>query len=352
MIIEISPTSIFDILSISTAFMLGLLFLTSKSKNNKANVFLSLFLWSLTIEISTSFLDGQEINYTLIDTGLLTLPLLFLYVIKTLNYRFKLWYILLVIPFLTQFTNTVPTVFYYGFNVFLLLCILKILKKHKEKLGDFYSDIENKTLSWIKTIVYIYLFFHIIWIIEDLVGIQFESVRQYFVTASTILTLVMIYWIGYNGFTQPEIFNASILDSEEKEPLKIKIEEHKEIINEQNEKYSIKTFHQLTQKIETKKLFLQKDITIRSLSLQLKINEKEFSKLINTNTQKNFYHFINQFRVEEFKRLLQTEKANQLTLLGLSEESGFYSKSTFYNAFKTSEGITPKQYQAQLNKSE
>lgn len=358
MTLEISPLSIIDILSIATAFMLGLLFLTSKSKNNKANIFLGLFLWSLTTEVLASFLDGQETETPIIATCLLTLPLLFLYVIKTLNYRFKSWYIVLVLPFLFEFTEIVPEPFYYIFSILLLLYILKILNKHQQKLGDFYSYTENKTLSWIKTIVYTYLFFNIFWIVEELIGLQFEFIIEYFAITSSILTLVMIYWIGFNGFTQPETFNATVFNTNEKEAPQPETETSEKdiVINDEDsdieDQETTKLFHQLTQKIKDNKLFLQKDITIRSLSRQLKINEKELSKLIKTHTKKNFYHFINQFRVEEFKRLLKTEKANHLSLLGLSEEAGFSSKSTFYSVFKTSEGVTPKQYQDQLNKSE
>ncbi len=351
MTIEVSPISVFDILSIANALMLGVLFITSRSKNNKANIFLGLFLFSLAIEVLASFLDGQDLNLPIMDTGLLTLPLLFLYVIKTLNYRFKLWYSLLLIPFLTEFTRVIPAVFYYGFSIVLLLYILRILKRNRSKLGDFYSDIEHKTLSWIKGIIYIYLFFHVFWIIEDLVGLQFESITTYFAEASTILTFLMIYWIGYNGFSQPEIFNTSILAADNQILFK---PENKEEENpeEQSEEYSADKFLQLTKRIKDEKLFLQKDLTIRNLSQQLDINEKLFSKLIKIHTQKNFYHYINQFRVEEFKRLLTTGKAGQLSLLGLSEEAGFSSKSTFYSVFKAAEDMTPKQYLNQLNKSE
>lgn len=358
MTLEISFLSIIDILSIATAFMLGLLFLTSKSKNNKANIFLGLFLWSLTTEVLASFLDGQETEITIISTGLLTLPLLFLYVIKTLNYKFKSWYIVLILPFLFEFIEIIPEPLYYIFSIILLWYILKILNKHQQKLGDFYSYTENKTLSWIKTIIYIYLFFNIFWIVEELIGLQFEFIIEYFALTSSILTLVMIYWIGHNGFTQPEIFNATTFDTSKNEipQSETEISEKDTVINDEDneieDQETTKLFHQLILKIKDKSLFLQKDITIRSLSRQLKISEKELSKLIKTQTKKNFYHFINQFRVEEFKRLLKTKKADELSLLGLSEEAGFSSKSTFYSVFKATEGITPKQYQDQLNKSE
>lgn len=353
--VEISPLGIVDILSISFSFMLGLLFLTSRSKNNKANKYLGLFLWALSVEVLDSFLSGQDINFEIVPAGLLTLPLLFLYIIKTLNYNLKLWYLLLIIPFLFEFFISLSVVVHYGSSIVLLAYILRILHHHKEKVGDYYSETDNKTLSWMKSIVYIYLFFYAFWITEDLVGLEFEAVIYYFAITSTILTLVMIYWIGYNGFSQPDIFDSSILITPEQELLSEELGKQPEEIKppestinniERND------FELLTHQIKAKKLFLSKEITIRNLALQLEVNEKEFSKLIKTHTEKNFYHYINQFRIEEFKRLLQTEKANHLSLLGLSEEAGFASKSTFYNVFKQTEGITPKQFQDQLKKSE
>ncbi len=352
--IEISLINIVDILSISTSFMLGLLFLTAKSKKNRANVFLGLFLWSLAIEVLLSFLDGKEIKLSFLNPiPTLTLPFLFLYVLKTLNYQFKPILGLLFIPFVLELFNLVQNPFIpYGVGLFILFYTLRLLKKNKEKLGDYYSDMENKTLLWIKTIIYIYLFFYAFWIAEDLIALKIEFIKEYFARTSSILTLAMIYWIGYNGFSQSEIFHFAISTPDEKdlkEP--IEVQTNKEKI-EQNKAHSKALFDKLSQKVREEKLFLQKDITIRNISQQLEISSKELSKLIKTHTDKNFYHYINQFRVEEFKCLLQTEKAGHLSLLGLSEEAGFSSKSTFYSIFKSYEGITPKQYQDLCNKSE
>ncbi len=340
-LVKIDVLSLFDILSIATAFMLGLLFLTTKSKNNKANIFLGLFLWSLMTEVLQSLVDGQEIdNIEIYATGTLTLPLLFLYVINTLSYKIKPIYIVFLTPLFVEILGFSLISFFYTISLIILTYTLYILKNHKIRLGDFYSDIETKTLSWINMIVYVFLFFHVFWIIEDLVGLQNESLIEYFAIASNMLTFFMIYWIGYNGFSQPEIFNSILFLPEiEKPVLKVNSETEEQ-------------FNKIVEVIFKQKLFANTDLNLRSLSLQLNLKEKELSKLINTYTQNNFYHFINQFRVEEFKSLLSSEKAEQLSLLGLSEEAGFSSKSTFYTAFKNTEGITPKQYQNQLKKSE
>ena len=58
----------------------------------------------------------------------------------------------------------------------------------------------------------------------------------------------------------------------------------------------------------------------------------------------NFYKFINKFRVEKFKRLVESGDASKYTIMGLAHKAGFNSKSSFYEAFKLIEGTTPLQY--------
>ena len=117
-------------------------------------------------------------------------------------------------------------------------------------------------------------------------------------------------------------------------------------------KKDMETYKTLCQHIRKKRLFANSKLNLRMLSQSFNLNEKEVSRLINQHSEGNFYQFINQFRVEEFKALLHSEKARQLSVLGLAEEAGFNSKSTFYTAFKTLEGMTPKQYELSLKKSE
>ncbi|KAB1158999.1 AraC family transcriptional regulator [Tenacibaculum aiptasiae] len=344
---ELNLVSIIDILSIATALMLGFLLITLKSKNKYANIFLGAFLWSLGIEVLESFLESltfETIHIQVIQTTLATIPLLLLYVYSTLNVKFKTVYLLLFIPFvisnLIDFPEEEIKWFEYVFNLILLYIILKNIKEHQNKVTDYYSDIENKTLLWIRTIVYIFLFFHVFWILEDIIGFQNEIITQYFAFSSAILTFFMIYWIAYNGFSQQEIFTTSLFQIDEKKETQI------DVIDTENQ------FKLMLEIMEREKLYLDGNLNLRLLSEKVNIKERQLSKLIKTHTKKNFYHFVNQFRVQEFKKLVASPKAAQLSLLGLAQEAGFSSKSTFYTAFKNLEGVTPKQYQESLKKSE
>lgn len=351
--IEVTFLSVLDILSIATASALGLLFFTVKSDNKKANVFLGLFLWSLGIEIFHALAQNFSIELHRLPHSLwFTIPFLMLYVNQTINKENKMRYLFLFIPGLIVnlmlfFEREMDSLlfFEYLFNIGVLFFILGLLKRHKENVSDYYSDLEYKTLSWIKAIVFIFLGFHILWIIEDFIGLQNEIYAEYFAEISAILTFFMVYWIGYNGFSQPEIFRTKQFFIHEKA---------KKIINKISEitEKSKEEFEVLKARIETEKLFSNPDLNLQSLADIVHVKEKQLSKLINQHSKTNFYQFVNGFRVNEFKKLLQSPKASQLSILGLAQEAGFASKSTFYTAIKSLEGMTPKEYESSLNKSE
>lgn len=51
-----------------------------------------------------------------------------------------------------------------------------------------------------------------------------------------------------------------------------------------------------------------------------------------------------QLRVDHAKQLLKEGKTDDLTIQGIAQKSGFSTRSSFYNAFKTVTGITPTEY--------
>lgn len=89
------------------------------------------------------------------------------------------------------------------------------------------------------------------------------------------------------------------------------------------------------------KLYLEPELNIGNISNQLHIHAHPLSKLINTQLGGNFFEFVNEYRLEEFKKFASNPKNKHISIIGLAFDTGFNSKTTFYRFFKNSTGLTP-----------
>ena len=96
--------------------------------------------------------------------------------------------------------------------------------------------------------------------------------------------------------------------------------------------------------MDTAKPYLRMELNLDILSKDLSIPTRYLSEVINVFFQKNFYDFINDYRIEECKRLFNDPNYNKNNILEIAYESGFNTKATFNSAFKKRTGITPLQY--------
>jgi AraC-like DNA-binding protein len=82
---------------------------------------------------------------------------------------------------------------------------------------------------------------------------------------------------------------------------------------------------------------------LRDLSDRLGVSENYLSQTLNEKLGRNFFDFVNAWRVDEAKRLL---RENDGPVLAIALEVGFNSRSTFNAAFKKHGGGTPSQFRA------
>lgn len=98
----------------------------------------------------------------------------------------------------------------------------------------------------------------------------------------------------------------------------------------------------LYDKIKEESLFLDANLSLKSLAAKLNLHPNQLSWLINEKTDKNFNQFINSYRVEAFQAKALDPQYSHLSILGLALESGFNSKTVFNTYFKKELGMTPK----------
>lgn len=120
-----------------------------------------------------------------------------------------------------------------------------------------------------------------------------------------------------------------------------------------NEKYrssslrsidEIKLYDQLKQLLETDKLYLNPELSLKTVADLLNTNTKYLSQVVNHQAGINFQQFINLYRVKEAKHKIVKDSYSNLTLYGIALQCGFKNKSTFYKVFKEVTGYTPKDF--------
>ena len=101
---------------------------------------------------------------------------------------------------------------------------------------------------------------------------------------------------------------------------------------------------ELLEYMKTQKPWKNAELTIAQLADQLKMDTESLSEILNSTLHRNFFDFINRYRVDEFKRLCRLKENRKLTLIALAYDAGFNSKSTFNRVFKNITGITPGEF--------
>jgi TolB-like protein/AraC-like DNA-binding protein/Tfp pilus assembly protein PilF len=100
----------------------------------------------------------------------------------------------------------------------------------------------------------------------------------------------------------------------------------------------------LDKAIRNQKLFLNPQLTLSDLAEAIDESTNTVSQALNENLGKNYYEYINSFRLDNFIEMYKDPRYNQFTMLAVAYESGFNSKSTFNAYFKKSMGKSPREY--------
>ncbi|TVZ15620.1 AraC family transcriptional regulator [Maribacter sp. MAR_2009_72] len=318
-------------LGLFQGIFLSIYLFTHKTGNKKLNVYLSLILLGLTIRIGKTILsyymplEAWQMNIGI--SGIFIVgPFLWLYGItllkenKTLRHSFYLH----LLPFILfiSFVTIIPskgdfdTFWNYGLVVLHLAIYLVISWVTLLKNG---SKITLKKSKWYRSIligvtsVWVYYLgnflnyeLHYIW------GPIFYSFLIY---AFTYLIL------NRNNFGL-EKYDSSTLDRNNSEIL----------------------FEKIKNLIEKENLFLQPTISLKTVSDKLSKNSREVSQSINENAQQNFREFINHYRIEKAKSLLNNLENKERKMAVVAYDSGFGTVTAFNVAFKKITGITPSAY--------
>lgn len=150
----------------------------------------------------------------------------------------------------------------------------------------------------------------------------------------------MLLFIHLLYILKPDIFSGypiSIRIKEGENPVRY---ESSSLSPPQKEKHLAK----LLGHMEHAKPYLKSELTLSELAHDLNINTRYLSQVINEKRSQNFMDFINSYRIDLAKELLEKKSHQHFTVLAIAQEVGFKSRSAFYEAFRKQTGTTPASY--------
>ncbi|MCF0184856.1 MAG: helix-turn-helix domain-containing protein [Bacteroidaceae bacterium] len=93
------------------------------------------------------------------------------------------------------------------------------------------------------------------------------------------------------------------------------------------------------------------DLKIADLAEKVETSPNVLSFIFNIYMKSNYYDYINNYRIEAFKELIETADLNKYTLSSIGEKCGFSSRSSFFRSFKKATGTTPAEYIKSVGKN-
>jgi AraC-like DNA-binding protein len=153
-----------------------------------------------------------------------------------------------------------------------------------------------------------------------------------------VLLSIITIWISAEAFLRPEV-------------ILIEANKQNNIDKEKPSEEITKKAIWLKEQMLTNLFYLNSELTLKSLADNLNIHPNILSKVINDGLDKSFSDFINEYRVNAIIDKLHSGNYDHITLLGISFECGFNSKTTFNRVFKNIKGITPLNYKKSIKKN-
>lgn len=243
----------------------------------------------------------------------------------------------------------IPMITFLFCQVYFLIRTIISLLRHQYTIKTEFSYNKAIDLTWIKRIVYGFASILLLYFLSfALVSLKLISllVMDYIIL---VVNMLLFFYTAYSGYNQKIIFTPEVLKSNpqnENSRQKASIEDstQTEIKNGYESAGNASKLKELLDLMEHQKPYLEQELTIGQLALELQMHVHQLSKMLNEDLNKNFFEFVNEYRVSEFKELATDPKNKNISILGLAFDAGFSSKSTFNRFFKSTTGITPSAY--------
>ncbi len=335
--------TVFFIAASAQGAFLSVMLLLKKARSNKVSQWLLsalIFTFTVTIAYYTTYWTGINPGLPrflglILQFTYLFGPLCWLYLSVTLNRKLTKTAWLHFIPFLL-----VMLLLVFGASVFPTLRLPVYFLAAAQTTHLVIYAVSNLWLTktagnnrWAKNVAYSFLGYVICFTAYHILSWTslLDTQSDYMVSLGMA---VFIYYIGYHGFKTP------VIEDQTPEP-----KYQKSSLTDNSIEYIVAKLDDI---MATEKLYTQGDLKLQEVAIRLDVTVHALSQAINVAKDKKFTDYLNELRVEEAKRLMESEEYAQAKLMAVAIDSGFNNKTSFLNAFKKYVGQTPSEYRKGL----
>ena len=236
---------------------------------------------------------------------------------------------------------------YYFINSLILFFNLP-----SEILNKFKSEKFNNVLFGTLVTTTIVCACHIIIFSRNFIEIKFFSDTNfsYFILMFTIFVYNIYLFFniefGFNSNSNKKSLNTAI----DSQPSTLNSFSNYPLDWEDTDLNKVEVESKLNHLLDEKKVYLNKNLTVRDFSIDADLPVRLIPHILNLTFKKTFKELINERRAKFAKEKIESGFLFEFTINALSDECGFNSRITFYNAFKKELGLSPNQYWVKIQK--
>lgn len=248
--------------------------------------------------------------------------------------------------------NIITNILDVMFFIFTLFFIPLILTKTYIFINYSKNKEEKKWLTYLWCFEVAFL---MSWLLVLFLSPFFEGEESNVMHIIALFTTLLIHWVAYFG-----VFKLKLAKEQEKIRAIFKQEISSEnstitpniLYQKETGEHKDKTkkpednsyFKELERLCNDQKIFRDSSLDRNKVADMLGISSSYVSQIVNSITGENLANYINQYRVEEVKKLILDKDFENYSLLAIGLECGFSSKTTYYNSFKKIAGMTPNTF--------
>jgi len=200
------------------------------------------------------------------------------------------------------------------------------IQRRERVLDDLYSDPESHSLRWIWVAIALFAGW---WIFSGLFLLVPILLPWYNTAILAYMTILILF-----------VF-AKV--SNHKQPVSLATQQEMEETSHLSPLTSHLSPTRLSELMEQEQLYLNPDLTVEDVVKRLGTNTKYFSALLRIEMHTTFSQFVNEYRIERAKQLLQDKDEK---VVNLAQQCGFNSNQSFYRTFSKFTGTTPTEWRS------